>query len=569
MQNLGLLLRTPFIFGSDSERLARSKLEVHLRGLRGYALSVETVLQLSNQTEQPFYCPAWQKQVSDFRGLLLADKSRKHLPSAWAERISLYLEALGWPGEKLLNYNQLQVMRRFQEVLNALAGLDMIYREIDWEKARAQLANIVANSLFQYESGALAPIQIVGAVEAVGISFGKAWVLGLTDEIWPPTPQPNPFIPFDLQTQFDIPHSSAAREWQFSKQLTEQFCQLAPQVIFSSARFKRDVQQRPSPLLSAVDVVSLAHLGLEDLCVEDKTSVVDHCEYLIDQYAPPIDLRKGLRGGVSLFKLQAACPFRAFAEIRLRAKGLEKIQVHFDKKDQGALVHRVIELIWSVLKTQKGLLSYSDERLHQLVESKVNFVIQEFCSDQKEVFKQGFNRIERKRLTGLIENWFQIHEKRRSDFSVLASETSVKMALAGFSFDVRIDRIDAIEDQKNLIIDYKTGFVSTGDWHGERPNEPQLPLYCVGSQAPVNGIVFAQIKAGALSFKGLAEEGVEIPGVEMVSEEIWRTYQEHWKKQLESLAVEFSKGYAAVEPKESQTTCRFCELKAFCRVNEV
>ena len=152
---------------------------------------------------------------------------------------------------------------------------------------------------------------------------------------------------------------------------------------------------------------------------------------------------------------------------------------------------------------------------------------------------------------------------------MVAVESSQQIEIGGHLFHFKLDRIyELCVDKKKLIIDYKTGFAAKEDWIGERPNKPQLPLYCVTSKVPISGVVFAQVKTGEMMFKGVAEEGVEIDGVDALSAQAWLDLQTRWKIALEALLLQFTQGYAKVDPKEGQRTCRFCELKALCRVNE-
>ena len=66
---------------------------------------------------------------------------------------------------------------------------------------------------------------------------------------------------------------------------------------------------------------------------------------------------------------------------------------------------------------------------------------------------------------------------------------------------MRLDRVDKIGD-KLLIIDYKTGEVTPGNWLGDRPKDPQLPLYLLASDPRAHGCAFAQIKGGNIRFIG-------------------------------------------------------------------
>jgi hypothetical protein len=41
-----------------------------------------------------------------------------------------------------------------------------------------------------------------------------------------------------------------------------------------------------------------------------------------------------------------------------------------------------------------------------------------------------------------------------------------------------------------------------------------------------------------------------------------------WRRELEALGREFASGEARVDPKDPLATCRYCEVKPFCRIYE-
>ncbi len=66
-------------------------------------------------------------------------------------------------------------------------------------------------------------------------------------------------------------------------------------------------------------------------------------------------------------------------------------------------------------------------------------------------------------------------------------------------FNLRLDRIDRLNDGTFLVIDYKSGDVSPKSWDLPRPDDVQLPLYAgfaldrgPGARRPV----FAKLRAG-------------------------------------------------------------------------
>jgi len=569
LQDLELLLRTPFVGAAEKERVPRAKLAVHLKTLVGSNVSIDGMLKLAGEEHQPFYCPLWRQQVINFRALLAEVNTKRWLPSFFAEKLIDALQLLGWPSRysRQLTADEVQVLQRLQQILKEFAGFDLICGEMTLKQARSQLEWMTKQILFQPRVNETASVQILGMLEPAGMWFTDLWIMGLNDEVWPKVQHPHPFIPLELQCQFDLPHSSALRELKFSQQLTRQFCHLASRIIFSSAMQDGDVRLRPSRLLDEFKTIEVAELNLP---IAVHQSIDDSkIEYLIDDYAPVIPKGQRLKGGAYLFELQSACPFRAFAEIRLQAKALEKAQAHLSAKERGSLSHRALELVWRELKNQSQLLNQPDEVIHQLVVKSVTAAMAEMYADRLDRLDSGFNRIEQRCLVNLIEKWLFLHERKRPAFQIDSLEKIMQVELVEHFLQLKIDRIDTLcVNDKRLLIDYKMGAVTEKDWFGERPNKPQLPLYCITSEVPMSGILFAQLKAGQLGFKGLVAEGIEIEGAQTLSNEDWLTQKENWNIHLEHLASQFTQGYAKVDPKEGAETCRFCQLKMFCRVGE-
>jgi hypothetical protein len=70
---------------------------------------------------------------------------------------------------------------------------------------------------------------------------------------------------------------------------------------------------------------------------------------VVDAELPPISTEESTRGGARLLELQAACPFRAQAEVRLGARALEEPAMGVDAAERGDLVHAALARLWSEL----------------------------------------------------------------------------------------------------------------------------------------------------------------------------------------------------------------------------
>jgi ATP-dependent helicase/nuclease subunit B len=148
-------------------------------------------------------------------------------------------------------------------------------------------------------------------------------------------------------------------------------------------------------------------------------------------------------------------------------------------------------------------------------------------------------------------------------------ETERLIGIAGLQIRVRADRVDALPDGREIILDYKTGQLRSDVWEGERPDEPQLPLYCTTSDTPVAGAAFAQIRTGELRFRGLTATGAELPQLTKMKINPAIPFDRQlveWRRVLEDLAEDFRAGKAEVDPKPG--ACDNCGLRGFCRIRE-
>ena len=101
----------------------------------------------------------------------------------------------------------------------------------------------------------------------------------------------------------------------------------------------------------------------------------------------------------------------------------------------------------------------------------------------------------------ILWEWLEI-EKSRDLFVVRALETDRLVSIGGLEVKTRADRVDELPSGRDIILDYKTGQLNSKAWESDRPNEPQLPLYCATSERPIAATAFAQIRVGVLRFQG-------------------------------------------------------------------
>jgi RecB family exonuclease len=178
--------------------------------------------------------------------------------------------------------------------------------------------------------------------------------------------------------------------------------------------------------------------------------------------------------------------------------------------------------------------------------------------------EQPLAGLELKRLAKLAREWLEV-ERERDAFEVVAMEEKRKLSVAGLEINGRIDRMDRLSSGGHAVIDYKTGRTTPQEWLGERPDDPQVPLYALNSQ-DVSAVAFAKLKTGEMRYMGFSRAKDEIPKVHTAKN--WDALVAGWRKELEALGAGFASGEARVDPKRMLQTCRYCDLQPLCRVYE-
>mgnify|MGYP001814883641 FL=1 len=283
------------------------------------------------------------------------------------------------------------------------------------------------------------------------------------------------------------------------------------------------------------------------------------------------------RGGSSILKNQALCPFRAFAENRLGAEGLEAPVDGISGKLHGTLVHRVLEGFWRETQNRDALLQLSEDELDERIRGHVEKVLED---ERGLMFRPHFKGVESARLQRLVRKYLEL-DALRDDFSVEGFELEVQHEINGQTIRLYIDRVDRLPDGRLAIIDYKTGRVDPKKWFGDRPEDPQLPLYAVSSDEIPYGVVFAVIRNDECQFRGVVQGENVFPGLppkrradnaylHEAGEQMERTVEE-WKQTLQDLMADFLAGKADIDPKDGVRTCEksWCEMHSLCRINEL
>ncbi len=162
-------------------------------------------------------------------------------------------------------------------------------------------------------------------------------------------------------------------------------------------------------------------------------------------------------------------------------------------------------------------------------------------------------------------------------------EWQTQLTYAGFEFNLRIDRLDQLQDGPAFIIDYKSGSLKKGSaWCKARLENIQLPLYAValeeaGEVSPA-GVAMLQLKLGEFDAYGISADpdavckGVQLAGskrgalAKQFSD--WSAVMDFWRTSLSLLAVEIQAGDCSHQL-HSSDALKYADLELLLRNDEL
>ena len=466
----------------------------------------------------------------------------------WASFFCQQLETLGWPdkqatenGTKNSSETALQL---WFDLLRDFATCSSVAPEIGLSEALTLLQQISDRQ--RTDPGAAhIGVRLLDTVEAAA-DYTHLWMIGVDHTRWPSSPRPNPLLPVRLQREFGMPGVDRSLETKFAKQLLERCTQAADQIVFSYSEQDEGVHLSASKLLPD-------NLQPPDFPKELKDSAAQKydLEFIDTGNAPELLAEElNVKGGASLLQHMAASPFSAFATFRLAALPLEEPKIGLDALDRGNLVHYMMEVIWKRLETQAELLTLNDSQRAELCKEAAESALRTWQGSgwrkghslPREPLSKAIFQLESDRLSHLADRWLAV-ESERSGFQVQAIEQKLSAALGKLNFQLRIDRIDTLEDGSLLLIDYKTSKqLSTKKWKDEPPAEPQLPLYAISLEEAPTAIAFAQLARTNTRLIGLGATD----NSHLETSDNWEAQLNRWRDNLEELANAYAQGDARV-----------------------
>ncbi len=561
------LLRSPYIAGDEEQTGTKIKLiqRLYETGESQFTLAqITTIIRTANNLKP-------MNASGCFLSALLAANTERadvyrHKPqcaSQWCLAFASYLSLFEWPGSRSLSSHEFQQISVFKAAFNSFSNSDAVLSLLSFTDALGYFQRYCQQQVFQAETvvdQALAPVQVLGGLEASGQVFDYLWLVGMSDEQWPSKPHAHPLIPISLQLEYNMPNSSVAREFEYAQRMTKAYLSSAQHIVLSLPSTIDAVDAKLSPLffLSAQQLsISIATVAVsESTCLTDNNNGNSEFEFLVDDVGLPITptvSHNGLLGGSALLKDHHANPLKAYFRWRLGVKPLEPSIQGISLLERGNALHSSLEKIWNQLAGSLQLHSSTKQFVHALVEESVDRAVNQVLSRRFLLPSPSLVKLEKLRIRQSLLTWLTL-EANRPNFTVKECEFSFSYFYGQHQIKLRIDRIDQLEDGQLFLIDYKSGQATAVGWSNTYLSEPQLPLYACALDALASepgvsssAVAFARVKAGAeQTFVGLAAEDSEaalsIEGVKESTLPSWQAQLITWQSQIDQSIEELING---------------------------
>ena len=562
------LTRSPYLAFNDNLPMIPSLIQAQFMS-GSHEISLESTLHIATR----------ENSSSEVTGILRSIRSSriqmgvKNLDD-WTEVIRERLALWRWPGRQGLDSIEYQQFQRLDASLDALVSLSAVLPHQSYESALGLWRDCLTATVFQPKTSHDS-IQVLGPLEAVGGQFDALWICGAQRGALPVRPRVEPFLPATIQKSLGIADIDESALTEEASTLLQVWFAGSRKVIASFHRTDQGLPEHASALLPG------------------EANDISTSWFPPARWAAPLQLEPApedgpltpntpeTAGGTSLIRDQAACPFRAFARHQLNLPSLQPTLIGISASERGAFLHEALFRLWRQIGSSEGLAVLSPAAEKDLIEAAVSGAMQateNACEAKGYSLRERVGtacwQLEQQLCVELLGEWLQ-HERERSvAFRVVEMERNQPLQVEGLSLTLRPDRIDEFEDGRRAVIDYKTRAPSRARWLGERPQEPQLPLYSLLDSA-IQGIAYAELSASdPVQFVTLGEDlgfrkgdGKSLKQQTRSIAATWPELVAQWEASLQQLAAEFLAGHAAVSPQPG--ACDYCELPSLCRINEL
>jgi ATP-dependent helicase/nuclease subunit B len=320
---------------------------------------------------------------------------------------------------------------------------------------------------------------IWGPLEARLQSVDVMVLGGLVETVWPPAPEPGPWLSRPMRATVGLPSPEATIGIAAHDFLAAAMS--APEVILSAARRRDGAPAVPARWLTRLDaLLAGAGTALPAHPAVDWARALDlppggPKPVAPPRPCPPVAVRPS-RLSVTEIETWLRDPYAIYAKHILRLPALKPLDQETDAADYGTLVHRGLHLFLR----EHGIAWPAD-------------AAGEMRRAMRRALAESFSRAAltawwEPRLDRIAAWVVETEQQRRAGFQLLGIETEISGTVdiqrpgRRFRLVARADRIERWADGRIAILDYKTGFVPSQKAVADGL-APQLPLEAAMAEA--------------------------------------------------------------------------------------
>ena len=561
-ENLCQFLRSPFLIGSTEECEPRSNLELYLRKKRSNLCSISAQIAfLSNETGD-FFCPKLVDALVASKNII---RQNQHSKTPFElSHVFRKLLALLFPEISTSSQYAVGQLEAFTKSTQKLARLTPIIKTLSYKQALNRLWLLCADETKKKPYDKTCQISIYTPSDALGLNYTHAWFLSFNDVSYPEQIKKNPFLPVTFTEKYLNPEILLKKSEQTVRNI---FDAISDTIKLSYAIHEDELEQNPSQLFGYLQASRT--LTNKEKATSSEIEIIDDSAFL------KLKESEIVNGGSQLITDQAQCPFQAFAKHRLNVSALQSFTPGISPMDRGTALHIGLDHLFKKITSQKDIELIPNLKIKKIISDAISMSIKYLRRQYPLVITPNFEITERERLDVLFQE-FLSKEQERHIFKVIQSEQEYFIRIADLDLRLRIDRVDEIENNEIVLIDYKSGSTTPSlrpeSWALGRSDNLQLPLYFFAYQAAsknkVTGLVFAQLNAEELKYNSLLRSDNYSNNSKRISDEQWCELQKIWETNIYSLAKEFKEGVVNVDPLAKATVCNHCKLNTLCRIKE-
>lgn len=572
------LLQSPFLFPENEEASSLLQAQLLARRVLSSRCSAAELSSIVGRSDHPASSPKFSRSLLDAKSLI-RERPISNSPRQWAALFKTVLELFNWPGDSF-SVDEKKLLTLWNEGLELFASSGTSLGVLGYTQALQKLRSVLKNLSPRPGFSSKRQLSLYTVSEAVGLRFDHAWLLGFDDQSWPQPSSPSPFLPYELQRDYNMPASHGENQFTIASQSFKALvAAVDSKLVFSHFETESDQEFRASSFIKSTQHITPPSADSWPLSSYSQKTPNIPLSVFNDEAPLPLTESELVKGGQSVLSNQSSCPFRGFAKHRLKATPLDPFVSGLSSMARGTALHIAMEVFYSKIDTLESLRNMRADILAELINEACSEAVKFLQSSYSRIMTPRFSAIEQSRLEGLLSLFIDL-EKTRNDFFVIAQEKKYQWQHGNLSLTLKVDRIDQLEDGGLALIDYKTGkhTASKQSWLEDRPEDMQLPLYFVAASSveeqPVTTLSIAHANIEKIEFAGLTATSSFGSKLKPIDQDdkiafSWQELTTLWHQRVTVIAEQFSQGQSNVDPVNDSKTCEYCGLQPLCRVQSL